>query len=284
MQRLLGLGQDRAVRRPRQRRPPRAPAGCCARGRSSRFATEAAASSRPARSAPASRPRAGYDREDGEAARPTSAATARTATTSPEAADRPPFELALVRPRAHSSATSRVALGYARRRGTPAPRAVTAMPDSAAHASDCSSRDPRAGTRGRGRVDPLLRRRRQAAFGPQVLAGRVDPAAQPGPRRSSASWATSTSGSRSRGSRSNESSRAAPNASIDASSSRSLVDVERGDLGRGHPAPGVLGPFAERDQAQEQLPRGLLCPRRRAPSYSSSARRPSAPDTPPISR
>ena len=39
---------------------------------------------------------------------------------------------------------------------------------------------------------------------------------------------------------------------------RLLVDVERGDLRARHPAPRVLGPLAERDQAQEQLPGGLL--------------------------
>ena len=65
--------------------------------------------------------------------------------------------------------------------------------------------------------------------------------------RISASWATSTVGSRLAGSRSKLSSRAAPNRSITAP-----VAAIVAQLRDRHPPPGVLGPLAERDEAAEQ--------------------------------
>ena len=128
--------------------------------------------------------------------------------------------------------------------------------------------------RGRGPGPPSRRAASvRCGGGRRPVAVVVQPARSRGHSRISASWATSTVGSRVTGSRSNASSRAAPNRSMTAA----VAGVGRRSSERAHPPPGVLGALAERDEPAEQPARRRLLGSAAPPSYSSSARRASAP-------
>ena len=106
-------------------------------------------------------------------------------------------------------------------------------------------------------LGPFARGRGDATLRPQILARGVDPAVQPRPR------------GQDRLVRELDRRLAGPRVSVERELAggpervedrghRLLIDVERGDLRTRHTTPGVLGPLPERDESQEELPRGFL--------------------------
>ena len=135
---------------------------------------------------------------------------------------------------------------------------MTAIPELARQTSAWSRREPLRRNEA-SRSDSVHSRAADgdATLRPEILARGVDPAVQPRPR------------GQDRLVRELDRRLAGPRVSVERElpggpervedrGHRLLIDVERGDLRTRHTTPGVLGPLPERDETQEELPRGFL--------------------------